>query len=472
MGDGTDERGEKLLVLALLNNGERYEAIAEALAASDRRPGDILCELFRAGIETPDDERPPLSRLTPRECDVLILVAEGRPNKQIERALDLSKSAVKHHVEGILQKLSAESRTEAAVVFTDWRARTKSPAVAAWVDGPPRSRRDRPDNVDRAFQMNTKISALFAGHIARAVAVAAVIAGVVAVGALYLAAGTQPGVTLGGADAGVRSVDPGLASAPNASNEANGITVTVTGFVADATRSVVGVEISGRTALGDTALPLTPLRLIDQDGNVYYENGGTADQDNRRSRTIYFPPLPSQTTHLTLAIDGLDFISHAAVVSAVDSAHVNHEPLKGPWSVNFDVTAPIAGAEAVEIGGGTKTFGTAGSLTVTGITQAPTETVIDGYVSGFSMDEIPEMLLHAELKLAGATSPTPFIGLRTGFGPNREQFEVRFPRKPGAATLRIWAESDSQPHDAAAAASLGAKLGANAEAVFSLDLPS
>jgi DNA-binding NarL/FixJ family response regulator len=51
--------------------------------------------------------------LTPREHEVLQLVAEGLPNKTIARRLGISEHTVKFHLTSILTKLDASSRTEA-----------------------------------------------------------------------------------------------------------------------------------------------------------------------------------------------------------------------------------------------------------------------------------------------------------------------------------------------------------------------
>jgi non-specific serine/threonine protein kinase len=52
--------------------------------------------------------------LTPRETEVLRLLAEGRSNRAIADALFLSERTVEHHVQHILAKLGLESRTAAA----------------------------------------------------------------------------------------------------------------------------------------------------------------------------------------------------------------------------------------------------------------------------------------------------------------------------------------------------------------------
>jgi DNA-binding NarL/FixJ family response regulator len=53
--------------------------------------------------------------LTPRETEVLALLAEGLSNKQIAVRLDLSEHTAKFHVTAIISKLGAQSRTDAVV---------------------------------------------------------------------------------------------------------------------------------------------------------------------------------------------------------------------------------------------------------------------------------------------------------------------------------------------------------------------
>ena len=56
--------------------------------------------------------------LTPRESQVLALVAEGLTNKAIAQRLAISDHTVKFHVNAILGKLNAQSRTDAVVRAT------------------------------------------------------------------------------------------------------------------------------------------------------------------------------------------------------------------------------------------------------------------------------------------------------------------------------------------------------------------
>jgi NarL family two-component system response regulator LiaR len=70
----------------------------------------VLQELARGS------DRPPTpDPLTPREVDVLRLVARGLGNQQIADALSLSEATVRTHVSTILGKLHLASRTQAAL---------------------------------------------------------------------------------------------------------------------------------------------------------------------------------------------------------------------------------------------------------------------------------------------------------------------------------------------------------------------
>lgn len=61
-------------------------------------------------------ERGGARRLSPREIEVLRLLAEGHGNKAIAGQLHLAEVTVKKHVQGIIGKLGVQDRTQAAVV--------------------------------------------------------------------------------------------------------------------------------------------------------------------------------------------------------------------------------------------------------------------------------------------------------------------------------------------------------------------
>lgn len=58
-----------------------------------------------------------LAHLTPREAQVLELVAAGLSNKEIALRGDMQEKTVKHHMTRILQKLQVRNRTEAAMML-------------------------------------------------------------------------------------------------------------------------------------------------------------------------------------------------------------------------------------------------------------------------------------------------------------------------------------------------------------------
>lgn len=58
-------------------------------------------------------------QLSDKEMEVLSYLAEGRPNKEIAKALDLAEPTVKMHVTAICRKIGAQNRTQAVVIARD-----------------------------------------------------------------------------------------------------------------------------------------------------------------------------------------------------------------------------------------------------------------------------------------------------------------------------------------------------------------
>lgn len=93
----------------------REQADLARAVAHDLGAQPLLDELRTIG-STPVRSEPAPDTLTPRETEILTLVAEGRSNGEIAKRLFISTKTVSVHVSNILAKLAASGRTEAAVI--------------------------------------------------------------------------------------------------------------------------------------------------------------------------------------------------------------------------------------------------------------------------------------------------------------------------------------------------------------------
>jgi two-component system nitrate/nitrite response regulator NarL len=103
-------------VRGLLRRDVTGGELAAAMAATTR--GLVVIDPALASTVLPTTERSTtrlVEELTPREVEVLQLLAEGLSNKAIARRLEISEHTVKFHVNAILGKLGVQSRTEAVV---------------------------------------------------------------------------------------------------------------------------------------------------------------------------------------------------------------------------------------------------------------------------------------------------------------------------------------------------------------------
>lgn len=104
-----------LPVALLLRDGDPHR-LFPALGALDG--GLVALDPALAAALLPSGgmvEETPVGKLTPREIEVLRLLADGLTNKAIGARLKISANTVKYHVNTILSKLGAQSRTEAVV---------------------------------------------------------------------------------------------------------------------------------------------------------------------------------------------------------------------------------------------------------------------------------------------------------------------------------------------------------------------
>ncbi|HCF28586.1 MAG TPA: DNA-binding response regulator [Cyanobacteria bacterium UBA11049] len=76
---------------------------------------DLLLPVL-SSVTQPVHEATLVQALTPREIEVLGMLAEGLGNKAIARRLSISEHTVKFHVSSIFTKLNARSRTEAVTL--------------------------------------------------------------------------------------------------------------------------------------------------------------------------------------------------------------------------------------------------------------------------------------------------------------------------------------------------------------------
>ncbi|WP_022981510.1 response regulator transcription factor [Ideonella sp. B508-1] len=86
----------------------------------------------RQGETAPYQTQPSFEALglTPRQADVLSLLLQGKPNKEIARRLGLSVETVKDHVQAVLRALGVNSRTQAVLAASQLGAK-RSGAMAA-----------------------------------------------------------------------------------------------------------------------------------------------------------------------------------------------------------------------------------------------------------------------------------------------------------------------------------------------------
>ena len=68
-------------------------------------------------IEKPEISEGIKMKLTPREREVITLVAEGFADKEIANRLNMSPRTVQTHLNTVINKLSARNRTNAAALF-------------------------------------------------------------------------------------------------------------------------------------------------------------------------------------------------------------------------------------------------------------------------------------------------------------------------------------------------------------------
>ena len=142
----------RVVMLTAFSDSERVFAALKAGAVGyllkNVRPDEIRATVERAAVGEPmlsgeiagrvlrefererheERFREQLSALTPREEDILKLLATGESNREIGRRLFISEQTVKNHVASIFRKLQVNDRTKAALLAVRLGLGGKTPA--------------------------------------------------------------------------------------------------------------------------------------------------------------------------------------------------------------------------------------------------------------------------------------------------------------------------------------------------------
>jgi DNA-binding NarL/FixJ family response regulator len=105
---GEDAAGVGYLLKDRVSDGDRFaEAVRRVAEGGSALDPEVVSQML--GRRRAED---PLEELTPREREVLALMAEGRSNHAIAEALVISERAVEKHVTGIFTKLNLPQAPE------------------------------------------------------------------------------------------------------------------------------------------------------------------------------------------------------------------------------------------------------------------------------------------------------------------------------------------------------------------------
>lgn len=102
-------------VLKDATRAELLSAVRQVLRGEQVLNGGLAARLLQRMVYTTPTRADNTARLTPRELDVLRLLAQGKTNREIAALLIVSAGTIKVHVEHIIAKLGVSDRTQAAV---------------------------------------------------------------------------------------------------------------------------------------------------------------------------------------------------------------------------------------------------------------------------------------------------------------------------------------------------------------------
>jgi two-component system, NarL family, response regulator LiaR len=101
--------------LSYLLKSSLPEEVIDAVRAAARHEARLHPRIAKRLMQEVSGDAPSLDSLTPRELEVLQLIAQGQDNRQIAASLVVSEKTVKTHVSNLLSKLQMADRTQAAI---------------------------------------------------------------------------------------------------------------------------------------------------------------------------------------------------------------------------------------------------------------------------------------------------------------------------------------------------------------------
>ena len=107
------EKAFRAGAISYLMKDVHSDKLAETIREAKRGRSTIDSAAAQALVASTAEEIPKGEILTPREREILVMLTEGKTNKEIANQLSLSEGTVRFHVSNILSKMGVNNRTEA-----------------------------------------------------------------------------------------------------------------------------------------------------------------------------------------------------------------------------------------------------------------------------------------------------------------------------------------------------------------------